>query len=430
MTDASLREGPPKVRRWSWTDPKLRSLVLQAVLGIFLIWMAWSILANAQANLARRGIASGFGFLENSAGFGLVQTLIPYDESMSYGRAFLVGLLNTLLVAFVGIIFATLIGFVMGVARLSSNVVIKALASAYVEVTRNLPPLFQIMFWYIAVLAALPGPRQSLSFGLQPLINAIASGLNGIGLGSVGAQLSAFAGTLAAPGVFLNNRGLRIPRPVFESGSTIVGIALVVAIFAIWFTMRWAKRRRVATGQQFPVFWTALALLIGLPLIAAVVTGFPVTFEKPELRGFNFVGGVPVIPEFVALLFALSIYTAGFIAEIVRAGILSVSKGQSEAAASLGLKPNLTMRLVVIPQALRVIIPPLTSQYLNLTKNSTLGVAVGYPDLVAVFAGTTLNQTGQAIEIIAITMAVYLTISIITTMIMNWYNRRVALVER
>ncbi|MGU3493840.1 amino acid ABC transporter permease [Xanthobacteraceae bacterium A53D] len=431
MTDARLSEAPPERRRLSWTDPKVRSLVLQAVLGIFLVWMAWSIFANAQANLARQGIASGFGFLDNPAGFGLAQALIPYSEGQSYGRAFLVGLLNTLLVAFLGIIIATILGFVMGVARLSSNVVIKVLASAYVEVTRNLPPLFQIMFWYIAVLAALPGPRQSYGFGLGPMLNAIGDGLAGIGLGSVGEGIKAFAAaTFGAPGVFLNNRGLVVPRPIFESGTGIVLISVVVAIVAIWLLMRWAKRVRVATGRQFPVFWTSLAILVGLPLLAGIATGFPVTFEKPELRGFNFAGGVRVIPEFVALLFALSIYTAGFIAEIVRAGILSVSKGQSEAAASLGLKPNLTMRLVVIPQAMRVIIPPLTSQYLNLTKNSTLGVAVGYPDMVAVFAGTTLNQTGQAIEIIAITMAVYLTISIITTMIMNWYNRRVALVER
>ncbi|WP_029004590.1 amino acid ABC transporter permease [Azorhizobium doebereinerae] len=429
MTDASLRGGEP-TRRWSWTDPKLRSLVLQGLLGIFLIGMAWAILANAQANLARQGIASGFGFLDNSAGFGISQTLIPYSESMSYGRAFLVGLLNTLLVAFLGIIIATIIGFLVGVARLSDNVVIKALASAYVEVTRNLPPLFQIMFWYIAVLAALPNPRQSLGFGIQPLLNALGDGAAAIGLAPLGAALKGFAASFGTPGVFLNNRGLVIPRPLFEAGSDVVGLALVAAIVLIFVLARWAKRRRVATGQQFPVFWTSLALLIVLPLIAGAATGFPVAFEKPELKGFNFAGGIRVIPEFVALLLALSIYTAGFIAEIVRAGIVSVSKGQTEAAASLGLKPGLTMRLVVIPQAMRVIIPPLTSQYLNLTKNSTLGVAVGYPDLFAIFAGTTLNQTGQAIEIIAITMAVYLTISILTTIVMNWYNRRVALVER
>ncbi len=429
MSDASL-PGGHEPRRWSWTDPKLRSLVLQGLLAVILIWMAWSILANAQANLARRGIASGFGFLENSAGFGISQTLIPYSESMSYGRAFLVGLLNTLLVAVLGIIIATIIGFLMGVARLSSNVVIKALASAYVEITRNLPPLFQIMFWYLAVLAALPNPRQSLSFGLQPLLNALASGANGLGLAPLAKILTDLAGTVAAPGIFVNNRGLVVPRPLFEPGADLVGWSLLAGLVLTFLVARWAKHRRYATGQQFPVFWSGVALIIGLPLVVAAATGFPVGFERPELKGFNFAGGVRVIPEFVALLLALSIYTAGFIAEIVRAGISSVSRGQSEAAYSLGLKPGLTMRLVVIPQAMRVIIPPLTSQYLNLTKNSSLGVAVGYPDLVAVFAGTTLNQTGQAIEIIAITMAVYLTISVLTTLVMNWYNRRVALIER
>ncbi len=429
MSDASL-PGGHEPRRWSWNDPKLRSLVLQGVLAVILIWMAWSILANAQANLARRGIASGFGFLENSAGFGISQTLIPYNESMSYGRAFLVGLLNTLLVAFLGIIIATIIGFLMGVARLSSNVVIKALASAYVEVTRNLPPLFQIMFWYLAVLAALPNPRQSLSFGIQPILNGLASGATSIGLSPMAAFFRSLAGMVAAPGIFVNNRGLVVPRPLFEPGSEWVGWAIVAGLVLTFVLARWAKRRREATGQQFPVFWSGVALIIGLPLVIAFATGMPVAFERPELKGFNFVGGVRVIPEFVALLLALSIYTAGFIAEIVRAGISSVSRGQSEAAHSLGLKPGLTMRLVVIPQAMRVIIPPLTSQYLNLTKNSSLGVAVGYPDLVAIFAGTTLNQTGQAIEIIAITMAVYLTISVLTTLVMNWYNRRVALIER
>ncbi|BAF87584.1 amino acid ABC transporter permease protein precursor [Azorhizobium caulinodans ORS 571] len=429
MTDASLRGGEP-TRRWSWTDPKVRSLVLQVLLGLFLIWMAWSIIANAQANLARQGIASGFGFLDNSAGFGITQTLIPYGESDSYGRAFLVGLLNTLLVAVLGIILSTIIGFLMGVARLSNNVVIKGLSTAYVEITRNLPPLFQIMFWYIAVLAALPGPRQSIGFGLQPLLNVLGDGLNAVGLASVGTSLKALAGGVSAPGVFLNNRGLVIPRAIFGEGAQFVFWAFVVALVLVFVLGRWAKRRREATGQQFPVFWTSLALLIGLPFLTGAALGFPVTFEKPELRGFNFAGGVRVIPELVSLLLALSIYTAGFIAETVRSGILAVSKGQTEAAHSLGLKGGLTMRLVVIPQAMRVIIPQLTSQYLNLTKNSTLGVAVGYPDLFSVFAGTTLNQTGQAIEIIAITMAVYLTISVVTTLIMDWYNRRVALIER
>lgn len=431
MSDARLSGPPPASRRrWSWTDPKLRSSVIQIVLAIILVWMAWSFYANAQANLTRLGIASGFGFLENRAGFAISQSLIPYNESMSYGRAFVVGLLNTLLVAFLGIILATIIGFLMGVARLSKNVVIKALASAYVEITRNLPPLFQILFWYLAVLSTLPGPRQSWGFGIQPLIGGIGSALSSIGLGFLGDPLSAFAATLGAPSVFVNNRGLVVPRPIFEDGSAVILYALIVAVAVAIIIGLWARKRREATGKPFPVFWTGLALIVGLPLLASALAGFPVTVERPELRGFNFVGGLRVIPEFVSLLLALAIYTGGFIAEIVRSGILAVSKGQSEAAHSLGLRTGPTLRLVVIPQAMRVIVPPLTSQYLNLTKNSSLGVAVGYPDLFAVFAGTTLNQTGQAIEIIAVTMAVYLTISIVTSMIMGWYNNRVALVER
>ncbi|MFG1465384.1 amino acid ABC transporter permease [Xanthobacter sp. DSM 24535] len=430
MTDARWSEPAPTRRKWSWTDPALRSAVIQITLGIALIWLVWSFFANAQANLARQGIASGFGFLDNSAGFGITQTLIPYSESMSYGRAFLVGLLNTLLVAVLGIILATVIGFLVGVARLSENVVIKALASAYVEVTRNLPPLFQILFWYLAVLATMPNPRQSWGFGLQPFLNSIGDAFGGLGLAGVATSLHALAANVSPPGVFINNRGLVVPRPLFESGFGWVVVAFLAAIVATFLISRWSRARQLATGQQFPVFWTALGLIVLLPLAVCLALGVPVTLETPHLQGFNFVGGVRVIPEFVALLLALSIYTAGFIAEIVRAGILAVSKGQTEAAKSLGLRSGPTLRLVVIPQAMRVIVPPLTSQYLNITKNSTLGVAVGYPDLFAIFAGTTLNQTGQAIEIIAITMAVYLTISILTSALMGWYNKRVALVER
>ena len=429
MTDARWSGSAP-ARRWSWTDPALRSAVIQITLAIALIWMAWSFFANAQENLARQGIASGFGFMENSAGFGITQTLIPYSESMSYGRVFLVGLLNTLLVAFLGIILATIIGFLMGVARLSNNVVIRALASAYVEVTRNLPPLFQILFWYLAVLSTMPNPRQSWGFGIKPFLDALASGASAIGLTPLGAWLKGMADAAAAPGVFVSNRGLVVPRPIFEPDANIIFGILAASVVVAFFVARWARKRREATGQQFPTFWAGLAIIVLPALAAGLVLGAPVTIENPELRGFNFVGGIRVIPEFVSLLVALSIYTAGFIAEIVRAGILAVSKGQTEAAHSLGLRPGPTLRLIIIPQAMRVIVPPLTSQYLNLTKNSTLGVAVGYPDLVAVFAGTTLNQTGQAIEIIALTMAVYLTISIVTSTLMGWYNKRVALVER
>jgi general L-amino acid transport system permease protein len=304
---------------------------------------------------------------------------------------------NTLVVASIGILIATVIGFIMGVARLSKNFVIRQLAQAYVEVMRNIPLLLQLLFWYKAVLSVLPSPRQSL----EPV-----------------------------SGVFLNNRGLILPEIIGQPGSGMIFYALIVAIVAAYAIKRWAKARQLATGRQFPSVLVGIGLIVFLPLLTFFVTGMPVELSYAELRGFNFAGGTVVNPEFMALLLGLSLYTAGFIAEIVRAGILAVSHGQTEAAYSLGIRPRRTLQLVVIPQAMRVIIPPLTSQYLNLTKNSSLAVAIGYPDIVAVFAGTVLNQTGQAVEVIIITMLVYLTISLSTSGFMNWYNRRVALVER
>jgi general L-amino acid transport system permease protein len=390
--------GPPRPPRPAiYNDPKLRGLAYQVVLLLAVLWFGYEFAINARANLQAQKIATGFDFLHNTAGFGINQTLIPYSESDSYGRVFLVGLLNTLLVAGLGIVFATLLGFLVGIARLSPNWVVARLAGGYVELLRNLPLLFQILFWYLAVLGTLPGPRQSIS-----LLDE----------------------------VFLSNRGIVIPRPVFGPGSGIVLAAFLVAVAAVLALRIWAKRRQQATGQPFPLAWAGAGLLVGLPLAAMAATGFPIDFERPLLRGFNFVGGIRIIPEFAALLIALATYTAAFIAEIVRAGILAVPRGQTEAAYSLGLRRVPTLRLVVVPQAMRVIIPPLTSQYLNLTKNSSLGVGIGYPDLFAVFAGTALNQTGQAIEIIAITMAVYLLISLLTSLLMNWYNARVRLVER
>ena len=292
------------------------------------------------------------------------------------------------------------------------------------------PPLFQILFWYLAVLSTMPGPRQSWRFGMQPTLTALGDWSSAIGLSGLGAWFKGLAGGMAAPGVFLSNRGLVVPRPLFEPDFNIVLAVLGASVIIAFFMARWASKRREATGQPFPTFWAVLAVVVLPAVVVSFALGSPVSLEYPELKGFNFAGGLRVIPEFVALVLALSIYTAGFIAEIVRAGILAVSKGQTEAAHSLGLRSGPTLRLVIIPQAMRVIVPPLTSQYLNLTKNSTLGVAVGYPDLFAIFAGTTLNQTGQAIEIIAITMAVYLIISIITSALMGWFNKRVALVER
>jgi general L-amino acid transport system permease protein len=358
-----------------------------------LAWIGYEIVANARANLESQRITSGFGFLSNTAGFDVSQNLIPYSGSDTYTRVFLVGLLNTLLVSIIGIFFATVIGFLVALGRLSPNWLLSRISGGYVELIRNLPLLFQILFWYLAVLAALPNPRQSVSlFGI----------------------------------IFLSNRGLVVPRPVgdpgFEPFLLVVGVGIVAALLL----RRYARRQLFDNGRLIVIWPYVLGLLIGLPLVTALIFGAPVTFEIPELKGFNFSGGSRVIPEFVALTLALSTYTAAFIAEIVRAGILSVHKGQMEAGASLGLSRGSTLRLIVVPQALRVILPPLTNQYLNLTKNSSLAVAIGYPDLVSVFAGTTLSQTGQAIEIILITMGVYLLISLITSALMSLYGWRLS----
>jgi general L-amino acid transport system permease protein len=397
VSAGETRRAPAKPRVAIHNHPKVRSAVWQLAMLAALLWLGYEFALNAKANLSAQGIASGFAFLDNTAGFGVNQSLIAYSETDSYRRVFLVGLLNTLLVSGVGIVLATVIGFLVGIARLSPNWLVARLAGGYVELIRNLPLLFQILFWYLAVLGTLPGPRQSFSIFGE---------------------------------VFLNNRGIIVPAPLFGPGSRYVLGALAIAVVAAAVLARWARRRQEQTGAQFPVLWTAAALIIGLPLVALVAAGFPIGVERPELRGFNFVGGMRLIPEFVALLAALSIYTAAFIAEVVRGGILAVSRGQTEAALALGLRRRQVLRLIIVPQALRVIVPPLTNQYLNLTKNSSLAVAIGYPELFAVFAGTTLNQTGQAIEIIAITMAVYLTISLITSAAMNWYNARIRLSER
>ena len=392
-----MRRRSVETRSRFYNNPKLRAALYQLALLAALAWLGWIFETNARANLAAQGFASGFDFLNHTAGFGVSQSLIPYQETDSYGRVFLVGLLNTLLVAGLGIVLATVLGFAIGIARLSPNWLLARLAGGYVELIRNLPLLFQILFWYLAVLGSLPLPRASYSlFGL----------------------------------VYLNNRGIIVPAPVAREGAGYVLATLLLAIIAAVALHRWAVRRQELTGRPFPAFWTGLGLIVGASLSALVALGFPIGFEHPELRGFNFVGGLRLIPEFMALLIALSTYTAAFIAEIVRAGVLAVPRGQTEAALALGLRRGTMLRLIVVPQALRLIVPPLNSQYLNLTKNSSLAVAIGYPDLVALFAGTTLNQTNQAIEIIALTMAVYLLISLITSVLMNWYNARLRLVER
>jgi general L-amino acid transport system permease protein len=413
-----------------YNNPRFRSAFYQIVVLVAVIWFVVEFAINARANLEAQNLRFGFGFLNDPAGFGISQSLIDYSERDSYGRVFLVGLLNTLLVSALGIVFATILGFFIGLARLSPNWLLARVAGGYVELIRNLPLLFQIMFWYLAVLLALPLPRQSIALGLQPLLVSVADGfvhLERFGApGAITQWWRGLAEWVGPPAFFLNNRGLIMPRASFGEGSGIVLAAFVAAIVAIIGLRAWARRRQNATGARFPVLWTALALLVGLPVLATLAIGSPVSMERPELRGFNFVGGTQVIPEFTALLVALTTYTAAFIAEVVRAGVLAVPKGQTEAAMALGFRRKNALRLIVVPQALRVIIPPLTNQYLNLTKNSTLAVAIGYPDLVAVFAGTTLTQTLQAIEIVAITMAVYLVISLVTSVAMNFYNARIA----
>jgi len=376
-------------------NPRIRSAVYQVLLIAALIWLVLEIVLNARANLANR--VSGFDFLWNSAGFGINQTLISYDESSTYARVFLVGLLNTLLVAGLGIVFATVLGFVVGIGRLSSNWLLARIAGGYVEIIRNLPLLFQILFWYLAVLSILPQPRQGIPIFVV---------------------------------MFLSNRGLAVPTLQPGERMLYVAAAFVVGVVATLAECIRLKRLREASGRQVSLAWRGLALIVGLPLAVFFAAGMPLTLEVPRLQGFNFVGGARMIPEFLALLVALTTYTAAFIAEVVRAGILAVPRGQIEAAAALGLRQGQVLRFVLIPQALRIIVPPLTNQYLNLTKNTSLGVGIGYPDLFAVFAGTSANQTSQPIEIIGITMLVYLSLSLATSMLMNWYNARVRLTER
>ena len=368
-------------------------LAVQIVFVIALAWIAYEIVVNARANLETQHIATGFGFLKNTAGFDVSQNLIPYSGSDTYTRVFLVGLLNTILVSVIGIFFATILGFIVALGRLSPNWLMARIAGAYVEIVRNLPPLFQMLFWYLAVLAVLPAPRQSIS---------------------------------PFSGFFLNNRGVIVPTPVPQGGFDAFVLALLLAIVGSLILHGYARRELYRKGHAIRIWPFILGLFIGLPLLTVLVFGVPVSFEWPVLKGFNFIGGSRMIPEFVALTLSLTIYTAAFIAEIVRAGILSVHKGQMEAGLSLGLSRGSVLRLIVVPQALRVILPPLTNQYLNLTKNSSLAVAIGYPDLVSVFAGTTLSQTGQAIEIIAITMGVYLLLSLLTSAIMSFYGWRLS----
>jgi len=377
-------------------NPKARGIFFQAITLALFAAAVWWIASNTAENLARSNTASGFGFLKGRAGFDLGQSLIDYSSDSTYGRALVVGLLNTLQVAIAGIITATIIGFLVGIGRLSHNWLIAKLCTVYVEVFRNIPPLLVIFFWYSGVLSVLPQPRDSIALPF---------------------------------GSFLNNRGLAFPKPIAGDLFWLTLIAIIIAIIAVVMTNRWALKRQMATGQSFPRLWPSIAILFGLPLLVFLFTGMPLSFDYPVAGKFNLSGGSVVGPEFISLYLALSFYTASFIAEVVRAGIRGVAKGQTEAAAALGLQPGKITRLVVVPQAMRIIIPPLTSQYLNLTKNSSLAVAIGFADLVAV-GGTILNQTGQSIEVVLIWMIVYLTLSIATSIFMNWFNAKMALVER
>lgn len=383
----------PIIARWRARVGQ-RDVLAQVLVALLVIMAVYWLVGNVVSNLERQNVASGFGFFNERAGFGINQTLIDYNEDNSYGRVLVVGLLNTLLVSVLGITAASFLGFVIGIGRLSQNWLISKLAMVYIEIFRNVPLLLQIMFWYFGVLRNLPVPRQSLDLG----------------------EL-----------VFLNNRGFVLPAIEAGAGAIWYGLAAIIGITAVFWFKRRARRILVATGTIASVWRPAASIFLLALVMAYLIAGVPFQLDVPVLRGFNFRGGISVIPEFVALLLALSLYTASFIAEIVRAGIEAVDKGQREAAAALGFTRSQSLNLVIVPQALRVIIPPLTSQYLNLTKNSSLAVAIAYPDIVSVFAGTTLTQVGQAVEIILVTMLIYLTLSLLTSLIMNWYNARIAL---
>jgi general L-amino acid transport system permease protein len=379
-----------------WRDERKRGFMWQVVVIAVLALGLWYVIQNMIDNLRTLGVTLGLDFLDAPAGFAISFSLIPTDLNSSIGRLILAGMLNTLLASAICIVLATILGLIIGILRLSRNFLISRLATAYVEALRNVPLLVQLLLWYVAILQLFPNVRQAISvFGLM----------------------------------FMSNRGVNIPRPIPQEDFGIVGIALLIGIAIAIGLARWAHRRQVATGQQFPSGRVGLAIVVGLPLITSLALGNPVTWEVPELKGFNFQGGMVLLPELTALVIGISAYTAAFIAEIVRGGILAISHGQTEAAYALGLRPGTTLRLVIIPQSLRIIVPPMTSQYLNIVKNTTLVSAIAYPDLYSII-GTSLNQTGRPVENIAIMMVFFLTISILISLFMNWYNRRIALVER
>ncbi|WP_205028022.1 amino acid ABC transporter permease [Oleisolibacter albus] len=386
---------PPRSRPLSLNDPGLRALLWQLLVGALVLLAGWTLLHNTLQNMGRLGIASGFGYLGRESGFAIEERMIEYGPTNTYARAYLVGLLNTLKVSALGIVLATLLGTLIGIGRLSGNWLVSRLCGAYVESLRNVPLLLQLFFWYAIITEGLPGPRQALTL---------------------------------LPDVFLSNRGLKLPAPADDPAWSWMAAAFALGIVVTLVLSAVSRGRQASTGRRLPMLPIGLGLILGLPLLVLLAFG-GAGLDTPRLQGFNFTGGVTLTPEFAALLFGLVTYTAAFIAETVRSGILAVARGQTEAAHALGLSGGQTLRLVVLPQALRVIIPPVTSQFLNLTKNSSLAVAIGYPDFVSV-ANTTLNQTGQAVEGVAAIMIVYLSISLALSALLNWYNARIKLVER
>ncbi|GMQ75826.1 MAG: amino acid ABC transporter permease [Gammaproteobacteria bacterium] len=380
-------------------DERNRSIFYQILVFGIIGWMAWYLFTNTTTNLEARGMSSGFDFLSITAGFSIAWSIIPYEPTDTYGRVYLVGIVNTLIVSLLAIVLTTIMGFIVGILRLSHNWLVSTLAAWYVEIIRNTPLLLQILFWYLAVFSVLPRPKKSIDIGDF--------------------------------GIFqLNNRGLYFPEPQPGDLFWLTMIAVLVAVAMVYFLAIWAKRRQLATGERFPVFWTSLGILFGLPLLVYLVTGSPLEWSIPVLKGFNFQGGNVLPPSFLALFIALVIYHAAYIGENVRAGILSVSHGQTEASSSLGLKPAWTLRLIVIPQAMRAIMPPLISIWMNVVKNSSLAIAIGYPDLVSVYMQTSLNQSGYAIEIVAMVMVFYSTVSLTISAALNYYNERVQIKER
>ena len=379
-----------------WLDPKKRALLFQVMTLCMVGLLAYYLVSNTLTNLEKQKIASGFGFLNKEASFEIGESLIPYSAASTYGRALLVGALNTIKVAFIGIVITILLGTIIGVAKLSSNWLVSKLAVIYIEVMQDIPVLLQLFFWYAIFYETFPPPGEAICPGA---------------------------------GVYLCNRGVAFTIPEAHPAHLYMLLAFAVGGVVVYGMRRWARRRQEETGQIFPVFLVSMGILIGFPLLTWLAFGAPLKMNAVRLEGFNLEGGVMVSPEFIALLMGLILYTAAFVAEVVRAGIQSVGKGQREAAMAIGLRPGLVLNLVILPQALRVIIPPLTSQMLNLLKNSSLAVAIGYPDFVSV-ANTTMNQTGQSIEGVALIMVVYLFFSLSTSAFMNWYNKRVALVER